>query len=438
MKKITSIIIIILFTNCKAQIESNNNKKLVTENVKIYEQASNRDFGPCEPSIFINPKNPKNIVAGSIINYAHHSFDGGKTWKTQKLKSPLGVWGDPCITADKNGHFYYFHLSDPDGTNWLSKKVLDQMVVQKSVDGGKTWSSGTGIGKHPYPKQQDKEWATVNPFNNDIYLTWTEFDKYGSRHKKHKSRILFSKSTDEGQTWSETSILSELEGDAIDDNNTVEGAVPAVGTNGDIFVSWSFNYHIYFDRSSDNGQTWLKKDIVVSNQIGGWEFDVPGFTRVNGMPITCVDLSNSKYKGTIYINFADQRNGADNTDIFLVKSVDNGQTWTKPLRVNNDKTKTHQFFTWMSVDPKTGFIYIVYYGRSHYIDNQTDVVLAISRDGGKTFSNQIISDTPFTPNKNIFFGDYNNINAYNGIVRPIWTRLDHGRLSIWTCLINDN
>ena len=360
------------------------------KNVKIFEKPLGNGMGPAEPSIFINPTNPNNIVAASIINYYHTSFDGGKTWTTNKLQSEFGVWGDPCITADTKGNFYYAHLSDPEGTNWRSKKILDRMVVQKSTDGGKTWSSGTGVGLNP-PKQQDKEWLTVNPLNNDIYITWTEFDKYGSHNPKDKSRILFSKSQDDGLSWSKPVKLSEFEGNAIDDDLTTEGAVPSVGINGEIYVAWAYNSKIYFDRSLDNGKTWLKKDIVATDQIGGWTFEVPGLNRTNGMPVTGVDLSDSNYKGTIYINFADQRNGTDNTDIFIVKSVDKGNTWSQPIKVNTDNTKTHQFLTWMSVDPKTGYIYILFYDRHKYKDNKTDLVLAVSTDGAKSFINKTIS-----------------------------------------------
>jgi len=48
-----------------------------------------------------------------------------------------------------------------------------------------------------------------------------------------------------------------------------------------------------------------------------------------------------------------------------------------------------------------------------------------------------ISEKPFTPTNNgVFFGDYNNISAYNGRVRPIWTQLDDRTLSVWTALID--
>jgi len=421
--------------NLKAQ--QNKTSKLEMgffKNVKIFEQKRGHGMGPSEPSIFINPKNTNNIVVGSIIDFVHSSFDGGKTWETNCLKSSMGVWGDPSITADNKGNFYYAHLSDPDGTNWNSDKILDRMVVQKSTDGGKTWSDGAAVGMNS-PKQQDKEWLAVNPFNNEIYLTWTEFDRYNSQNPNDKSRILFSKSADDGLSWSKPIKLSQFEGNTLDDDKTVEGAVPSVGPNGEIFVAWSFDDKIYFDKSMDGGLTWLKKDIVVCDQPGGWNFEVPGLNRTNGMPITGVDISENKFKGTIYINFSDQRNGENDTDIFIVKSTDGGNHWSSPKRINQDKTKTHQFLTWMSIDPKTGFIYILYYDKSKYTNALTDVVLAISTNGGESFTNTSISEKPFETNEGIFFGDYSNINAYNGIVRPVWTQQDHGTLSIWTALI---
>ncbi len=402
-------------------------------NVKIFETTNGNKLGPCEPSIFINPKKPNQLVAGSVIDFVHRSMDGGKTWKTQQLKSTLGIWGDPVITADKNGTFYYFHLSDPEGTNWSSSKILDQIVVQKSTDFGTTWSSGVGIGHNP-PKQQDKQWASSNPITGELYVTWTEFDRYGSTNPKDMSRILFSSSKDSGATWSNPMAINQYNGDCIDKDNTVEGAVPASdGKN--LYVAWTFNNKIWFDYSTDNGKTWQEKDIIITSQQSGWDFTVPGIKRVNGMPVTGVDNSDSVHKGTIYVNWSDQVTPED-TDIFISKSIDKGKTWSPPKRVNTDSTKTHQFLTWMSIDPATGYIYIVYYDRSAYDNRNTDVSLAVSKDGGTTFTSKIISEKPFDPTGASFFGDYNCIHALNGYIRPIWTRYENKKLSIWTALIN--
>ena len=391
-------------------------------------------LGPCEPSIAINPVNPRQVVAGAILNRAYHSQDGGKTWTKQTLTSPYGVYGDPVILADYAGNFYYAHLSDPSGAGWGDPHFLDRMVIQKSTDGGLTWNEGSYTGLR-HPKDQDKQWLAVDPRNNHLYITWTEFDTYGSRNPNHHSRILFSKSMDLGDTWSEAVAINQLEGDCLDDDNTTEGAVPAVGPGGEIYVAWSYAGKIYFDRSVNGGDTWLPEDIVLADQPGGWSFDIPGLQRCNGMPVTAVDLSQGPYRGSVYVNWSDQRNGADDTDIWLIRSDDGGNTWSDPIRVNDDGPGSHQFLSWMAVDPATGAVYIVFYDRRSYQNNQTDVYLATSLDGGQTFVNHRINETSFTPNPLVFFGDYNNISAYDGRVFPIWTQLDGRELSIWTALI---
>ncbi len=407
------------------------------KNVKIAEGKG--EIGPCEPSIAINPANPKEMVAGAVLNTVAYSKDGGETWEAKKLTSSLGVWGDPCILADSNGNFHYFHLSDPTGKNWKSKEILDRMVCQSSADGGKTWSDGASIGLN-FEKDQDKEWGVVDLKTNRIYLTWTQFDKYGSKNFiEDKSNILFSKSLDGGKTWNNPVQINQFSGDCIDDDKTTEGAVPAVGPNGELYVTWSLNSKLYFDKSLDGGETWLARDKVIAEQPEGWAIEIPGIGRANGFPITVCDASEGESKGTIYVNWSDQRNGKDNTDVWLIKSTDQGETWSEPKKVNDDEGKSHQFFNWLTVDPITGFVYVVFYDRSAYEKDkdstETDVYLAYSKDGGESFTNKKISEKPFTPNPELFFGDYNNISAYNGTIRPIWTRVDGIKLSIWTALV---
>ena len=406
------------------------------ENVLIARAQKSDGFGPCEPTIAINPTNTSNIAAGAILDRYYWSEDGGKNWQSQVLNSPYGVFGDPVIVADALGNFYYAHLSDPEDKGWSSPKLLDRIVVQKSTDGGKTYSEGTYCGLRP-PKDQDKQWLVTDPKTHAVYCTWTEFDVYGSIDKdKDKSRILFSKSSDGGLTWTEALAINQFEGDCEDDDNTTEGAVPAVGPNGELYVCWAWNNKLWFDRSIDGGKTWLKEDVVVATQPGGWTFDIPGLTRCNGMPVLVCDLSDGPHRGTLYVNWTDQRNGENDTDVWLAKSTNGGKSWSKPKRVNDDGKGHHQFLTWLCVDQTTGYLYTIFYDRREYPDERTDVFLAVSRDGGASFVNRKISTTAFDPSKLVFFGDYNHISAHDGVVRPIWTQLSKGTLSVWTAIID--
>jgi len=422
---------IFIFLSCKST-QKIFQKKLSTNTSKVVTIISNPNpySGLSEPSICINKSDTLNFVAGSIYDNVHTSFDGGLNWKNSHLHSKYGVFGDPCLASDRFGNIYYLHLAIP-GNNRNSKEFLSCIVIQKSTDKGKSWTDGTAIGynnKH----DQDKHWIGIHPLTGELAVTWTEFDHYESHKPEDHSRILFSKSKDFGQTWSKPLKINQFDGDCLDDDNTVEGAVPVFDKKGTIYVAWAYHNRIYFDKSTDDGKTWLDKDIVVADQPQGWAYDIPGVFRANGMPVLGIDQSNGPNAGTLYINWSDQRNGTDDTDIFISKSTDGGQTWRQPKRVNTDQTKTHQYLTWMAVDPSTGYIYIVYYDRSRYKDNQTDVRLSYSTDGAKSFKSIRLSDQAFTPVKQVFVGDYNNIDAYDGIVTPIWTDLSGHKLSIKT------
>ncbi|MDR3665707.1 MAG: T9SS type A sorting domain-containing protein, partial [Ignavibacteriaceae bacterium] len=265
---------------------------------------------------------------------------------------------------------------------------------------------------------------------------WTEFDSYGSSASTDSSRILFSRSTDHGISWSDPIKLNEKGGDCLDADNTVEGAVPTVGTNGEIYDSWAGPLGIVFVKSTDFGIS-FSPNLVVTTIPGGWDFDIPGIYRCNGLPITACDTSYSSTRGNIYICWGDQRNGVDNSDVFLIKSTDGGNTWGPVKKVNNDNTTRHQFFPWMTIDQTTGHLFFIFYDRRSTTENATDVYAAESIDGGETFNNFRISQTSFTPRPDVFFGDYTGISAFNKKIYPVWMRLDGTSLSVWSAPFTD-
>lgn len=406
------------------------------KNVLVYAQEFGK-YAPCEPGIAISLKNPAEMVAGAVLDYVFTSSDSGKTWKAEQLESRYGVYGDPCIVSDHKGRFYYFHLSSPSGEGWANPDILDRIVCQRRSRLFNTWSRGSSIGFN-YPKDQDKEWAVYDPVKNRLVTTWTEFDKYGSTDPDCKSRILFSESKNRGKTWSMAAPLPAEEGNCIDESETAEGAVPAVGPSGELYAAWSLNGNLYFFQfPGNNGDQTVNTEARIITTEANWSFEIPSLGRANGMPVIKCDRSGGEYNGAIYVNWADQRNGVNDTDVWLARSTDGGKSWSKPIRVNDDKPGKHQFFTWMDVDQSTGYIYIVFYDRRNHDDEQTDVYMAVSRNGGETFENIHISETPFRPERGVFFGDYNTISAVNGVIRPIWTRMDNGKLSIWTALVNE-
>ena len=432
MKKISILILILTFT----EISFGQHTNIEIDNSDGSDYLS-------ESFISFNPENPDNIIIGTNLSNAYVSNDRGYTWSKIILTSTAyGAWGDPCVITDIFGNYYFFHLSNPpsNGT-WV-----DRIVCQKSEDAGQTWNDISFVGLNSGEKN-DKETAVVDRANNNIYLTWTQADAYHSTNPLDSSLILFSYSDDMGENWSVPKRLSKQAGNSNGDSGMLRSAVPTIGPSGEIYVSWAGtdelgNFGIIFDKSTDYGESWLEDDIFACDFPGGSQFHIPGIWQQDdgtdpgaGWPNIACDTSGGIYKGNIYINWADQRNGTDNTDIWMIKSTDKGNTWDAPKRVNNDGVGNQQFYSHMTVDQITGYLYFIFYDRRNHSDNSTDVYIAVSEDGGETFTNTKISETPFIPTEDVFFGDYSGLIAYNGMIRPVWTHLNGGIISIRTAIL---
>ncbi len=368
---------------------------------------------PEEPCIAMDFKNTMKLVGGSNLRNFYTSTDGGYTWYKDTLHSSMHVDGDPVTIADTNGFFYYIHIGG----------LYDRIVCQRLTNiTTHLWTDGSYAGQADTPKLEDKPWAVVDRKNNAIYLTWSRYDKFGTLNSLDSTNIFFSKSIDTGNTWSTAVRINKVGGDCSNNSKSVEGAMPCAGPNSEIYVAWAHEDAILFNRSFDGGNSWLVDEIQVSNSPGGWHYtNIAGIMRSPGLPFIASDNSNGPYKGTVYINWADKRNGVNNSDIWIAKSSDSGASWSSPIKVNNDVGNSEQFMSSMTVDPVTGYIYVLFYDRRNFTDSfSTDVYLAVSKDGAVTFQNFKISEKPFSPRKNVFFGDYTGVVAYNNIVKPIW------------------
>ncbi len=387
---------------------------------------------PEETTICINTKHPNIMIAAANTENYYFSSDTGKSWRAASLHSTYGVWGDPCLVVDSLGSFYYFHLSKSSNGN-----AYDRLICQKSRDKGITWSNGTYFGLDD-KQSQDKEFATIDPKTNYIYVLWTE-QKKKQMHEQPRTitDIMLSISKDFGKTWSKGMKINEKSGPDFDNWKTVIGGMPVTGPNSEVYATWVSYEGIYFDKSLDSGKTWMNKDKMVAPLMDQWAMNISGMYRCYIFPIMAVDCSSGPYKGSIYIAWADKKKGTANANILFTKSTDQGATWSTPVKVNNDSNARQHYMPWITVDQTNGNIYLAFYDRRDHKDDKTDVYMAKSSDGGKTFSNFKVSERSFTPKSSTFMGDYLGLIAYNNIIRPIWTSVDdHQNLSVWTAIIS--
>ncbi len=385
---------------------------------------SKYDAAQVEPAIAVNPRNARELIAGTVLNDFYYSKNQGKTWVSSTLNSPYSVHGDPVVLIDYIGNYYYFHLSNPKQGHFL-----DRIVCQRTTNLTEPMQT---VGHTPTNgKMHDKHWATIDPKSGTIHMAWTQFDKYDSKEPSDSTIIVYSQSSDKGVTWSLPVRVSKRSGNCLDNSGTIEGVSICLGLNDEIFIAYCLNEKIYFNVSSDNGKSWLSRgELEIADQIGGWDFKVPGVYRVNGFPSLQMDHSASKYRGRLYLSWSDQRNGADDTDVWLKFSDDQGKTWSEAVRMNDDGTGKQQYLSTMRVDPVQGTVVALFYDRRNHKDWTTDVYLAISRDGGQSFENFKINKTSFVPNPKLFFGDYLALDVLDNYIHAMWPELHNDKIEL--------
>ena len=372
-----------------------------------------------EPSVAINPKNPRQIAVAYQINATVAvSNDGGSTWRIHNTApQDYHVSGDVSVTYDAQGHLLLCYIAfDKLGTSqyWGHNATRNGIFVRRSLDGGNTWEPNAWpVFQQPTKPGipfEDKPYivadTTRGPDAGNLYVGWTEFGLT-------QSLLLFSRSTDGGATWSEPIRISTVAGLPRDDNGAVEGFSGAVSPDGALNVAWSDGDHIVFTQSHDGGQSFTPSKEIIHTAPS--MFDVEGVSRANGFPVLGADT-----QGHLFLAWSDYRNG--DVDVFCANSIDGGVTWSDAVRVNSEPlhSGTDQFFPWMAVDPKSGAVYIDFYDRQRDpLNEKMTMTLARSTDSGKSFANYAWTQNQFAAEGD-FLGDYTGLAAYGGHVVGAW------------------
>ena len=378
-----------------------------------------------EPAIAVDPNNPKQVV-GAAGAWAAYSTDGGLTFTAVRPAGDAGrSGGDVSLAFDDKGQVFLSFLSiERNGLPgyWGHGPGANGIYVRRSGDGGRTWDRepvpvSAWTGNEPDVKLEDmpRIWADTqptSPHRGNLYIAWIEW-------QIDKSIVLFSRSTDDGKTWAKPQRISTKAGWPRDDNGAVVGIIGTVAPDGTQYVIWNEGLNVTLAVSRDGGNSFEPSHPVfdVGPPYFGGAAGIPGVSRAMGFPQIGVEGKT----GTLYITWSDFRNG--DVDVFISRSSNRGETWTPPLRVNDDPIHSgaDQFLQWMAVDPVDSSINVQFYDRrGDPANRQTRVTLARSTDGGRTFTNYAWSDEPFT-GENAFLGDYEWCAAYGGRVYGIWT-----------------
>src|SRR5439155_13207220 len=84
-----------------------------------------------------------------------------------------------------------------------------------------------------------------------------------------------------------------------------------------------------------------------------------GGFRTNAFPQAVANPTN----GNIYVVFNDNPPDVDRADIFFTQSSDGGNTWSSPVRVNDDATTNDQWQPALAVTPDGTRLFVGFYDR---------------------------------------------------------------------------
>jgi len=384
-----------------------------------------------ENSIFINPNDPNNPLNGNnsiqlnptqnsqLRTSVFSSTNTGNSWSGDLEATDSRA--DPSMVINNNGRFFNGYINQGNG-----------QTVAYSDNGGNTWipvaagntSSGLLDKNHLWIDNQ-----VGSPFEGNLYNAWTPLGTANA----NDGEIMLTRSTTDGISWSTPINISQ----GVNAGSHNQGVNLQTGPNGEVYATWAIydNFPsdetaLGFARSTDGGVTFSNATRILSNIRGIRDSRTSKHMRVNSFPSMAVDVSGGPANGTIYIVWTNigtpGTNNAGSIDIYLIRSIDQGNTWSTPVKVNQDPIGNENYFPWVTCDPVTGNLSVIFYSDRNVSSTQVEVFVANSFDAGATWDDFRVSDVAFTPSpipglSGDYFGDYLGIAARNGVVYPCWT-----------------
>jgi hypothetical protein len=257
----------------------------------------------------------------------------------------------------------------------IKNRLLGFQVIKKVENGGqlyfyngnqKNWDTPGSI--------RDTNWGDFSAAffatdaDNNIYCNWIDW-------RNGNPDVYYSFSTDSGKTWNANVQINDDQSGQEQNYSRLQSTA-----DGTLYAFWEDNrntktlYDIFFSKSYDGGRTWRSNVKINDDTSYCWQ----------KRPYAVLDGS-----GNIYVTWFDYRdNGIHNdliANIYFTKSIDDGKTWTKNIRISNARLEH-------CLDPRLivgtdNTIHCIY--RSHDSKHRSDLYYSYSDNNGTLWSEPI-------------------------------------------------
>ncbi|MDQ3869997.1 MAG: glycoside hydrolase, partial [Chloroflexota bacterium] len=336
----------------------------------------------------------------------------------------------------------------------------DDAIVARSTDGGRTFQPAVvaipgggpvlpnqrglaGRGMRPQLAVQrgagsgGQDRLYVASWNCFIKIRASQTARGGCSGGGGDRRIFVARSDDGGANWNAPALASaanvrsggaEAEA-ASPDEQAREPSQPVVGPDGAVYVAYNSRditdgttcpVNPFITTPAPGGFSRTKAQCTVvarsTNQGQSWQqfstnVPLPG-NLPSSHPRLAIDPSRGGAQGTLYIGYQ-RAAGSDPADILLQSSTDGAQTWSNPVKVNDDTGTASQTNAWPSVG-SGGRVDVTWADRRHPYpgSNMLDVYFASSANGGASFGpNRRVTDRSINTGVGRF-GDYGSYTWY--------------------------
>jgi hypothetical protein len=292
---------------------------------------------------------------------------------------------DPNVAFDTKGRVYQTML--PFNAFWGGSTLHPDGAIDISYsdDLGQHWVKGNGgqdLEQSPNAsaKQaghvEDKQWVAVNdivgsPNQDHVYAMWSVFNS-------STTKIRIAVSRDRGLSFSKAVTIT-APSQTGPSNTYIYPSVDAAGALYIAFTSFPQNAKtptgtIYVSHSSDDGQT-FSTFVPVATAGVLQACCLPNTTFRDG--ITENFTSSPTFPGHLYLTYEDW--DGTQMDVKFSQSTDGGQTWSAPVKVNDNVdapgAATDQFQPSVAAGPD-GAVAVAFYDRRLPCPNDPSVLVA--------------------------------------------------------------
>jgi hypothetical protein len=378
--------------------------------------------GHSEPSLAVNPRNPRNLLA--VCSWplsAYLSFDGGLTWRSGgALRLPPGSGGGNMSAAfDSTGRGFAC------GSFGSAVKAGTSVLVWRTDDGGRTFTRSVVAGQGA---NLDRSWlATDRHSPGVLHVVWSEGSATGST-----TGLRYARSNDGGRTFDAPRTIARK-------TTGLGNPMVACGPPGTVYILYSAGKGAVGSAapdsrstltvvcSDDQGQT-FQPPITLGRSTDYLSF--PGLSGGTGSALPAIAAHPGR--GQVCAAFIDHAAGSSRAGVLLTASSDGGRTWSRATAATPHDQVIY-FQPEVAIDD-AGRIGVMAFAMNQ---GKASVVLSISEPGSLRFGPPItVTHQPFDPAKvNYRLGDYQALATTPGTFHPLWNDTRTGELQLFTAAV---